>query len=159
MCLRTKCEAGQTESLRPTLEVDGVSRTIRSPLRNNRIMLSSSSIVMEAYGTGSDESWPTFLQSGEPQKPMPLPWTVFFLNGFDWKPDSGRLASMHRSIRNSELLIAEDKSPVIGFIHYVIHEDIIDGGLNSFITAFYVTPAYRGKGAGLFSWLNRLQTL
>jgi len=67
---------------------------------------------------------------------------------FDWKPDSGRLASIYRAIKNSELLIAEDNSRVIGFIHYVMHEDIIDGGLNSFITAFYVTPAYRGKGVG-----------
>src|SRR3989442_2060725 len=158
MCLRTKCEAGQTESLRPTLEVDGVSRTIRSPLRNNRIMLSSS-IGIEAYGTGCDESWPTLLQSGEPQKPDALAVDSLLSEWFDWKPDSGRLASMHRAIRNSELLIAEDNSPVIGFIHYVMHEDIIDGGLNSFITAFYVAPAYRGKGAGLFYWLNRLQTL
>ena len=29
-----------------------------------------------------------------------------------------------------------------------MHEDIIDGGPNSFITAFYVTPSYRGKGVG-----------
>jgi len=29
-----------------------------------------------------------------------------------------------------------------------MHEDIIDGGPNSFITAFYVSPAYRGKGVG-----------
>jgi GNAT superfamily N-acetyltransferase len=44
--------------------------------------------------------------------------------------------------------VAEVRSLVIGFIHYVMHEDIIDGGLNSFITAFYVSPAYRGKGVG-----------
>src|SRR6266852_6871512 len=81
MCLRIKCEAGQTENLRPTLEVDGVSSTIRIPLRKHRIMLYSSSIAMEAYGRGSDESWPTFLQSGEPQRRMPFPWTAFFLNG------------------------------------------------------------------------------
>jgi len=26
---------------------------------------------------------------------------------FDWKPDSGRLASIHRAIKNTELLIAK----------------------------------------------------
>jgi GNAT superfamily N-acetyltransferase len=67
---------------------------------------------------------------------------------FDWKPDSGRLYSIHRAITKRELLVAEDNSRVIGFIHYVMHEDIIDGGLNSFITAFYVTPTHRGKGVG-----------
>src|SRR5213080_4159065 len=78
---------------------------------------------------------------------------------FDWKPSSGRSKSVRRAVKNRELLVAEADSRIIGFIHYVMHEDIIDGGLNSFISAFYVTPAYRGKGAGLFSWLNRLQTL
>jgi GNAT superfamily N-acetyltransferase len=67
---------------------------------------------------------------------------------FDWKPDSGRLDSIHRAITNREVLLAEVNSLVIGFIHNVIHEDIIDGGLNSFITAFYVSPAHRGKGIG-----------
>lgn len=67
---------------------------------------------------------------------------------FDWKPDSGRLDSIQRAITNRELLVAEEDNRVIGFIHYVMHEDIIDGGLNSFITAFYVSPARRGKGVG-----------
>jgi GNAT superfamily N-acetyltransferase len=67
---------------------------------------------------------------------------------FDWNPDSGRVDSIHRAIANRELLVAEANSRVIGFIHYVLHEDIIDGGLNSFITAFYVSPAHRRKGAG-----------
>jgi len=67
---------------------------------------------------------------------------------FDWKPDLGRLDSIHRAITRGELLVAQDCSRVIGFIHYVMHEDIIDGGPNSFITAFYVSPAYRGKGVG-----------
>jgi len=67
---------------------------------------------------------------------------------FDWKPDSGRIDSILRAITRGELLVAQDCSRVIGFIHYVMHEDIIDGGLNSFITAFYVSPAYRGKGVG-----------
>ena len=47
-----------------------------------------------------------------------------------------------------ELLVAEVNNIVIGFIHYVMHEDVIDGGLNSFITAFCVSPAHRGKGVG-----------
>jgi hypothetical protein len=55
---------------------------------------------------------------------------------FDWNPDSGRVDSIHRAIANRELLVAEANSRVIGFIHYVLHEDVIDGGLNSFITAF-----------------------
>jgi len=67
---------------------------------------------------------------------------------FDWKPDSGRLDSIRRAITKRELLVAEVRSLVIGFIHYAMHEDIIDGGLNSFITAFYVSPAYRGNGVG-----------
>jgi len=29
-----------------------------------------------------------------------------------------------------------------------MHEDIIDGGLNSFITCFYVAPRFRNKGIG-----------
>jgi GNAT superfamily N-acetyltransferase len=44
--------------------------------------------------------------------------------------------------------VAELDALVIGFIHFVMHEDIIDGGPNSFITAFYVSPAFRGKGVG-----------
>jgi GNAT superfamily N-acetyltransferase len=67
---------------------------------------------------------------------------------FDWKPDSGRLDSIQRAITGRELLVAENDSRVIGFIHYVMHDDIIDGGLNSFITSFYVSPAYRGRGVG-----------
>ena len=34
------------------------------------------------------------------------------------------------------------------FIHYVMHEDIIDGNPNAFISAFYVSEAYRRKGVG-----------
>jgi len=66
----------------------------------------------------------------------------------DYKPDSGRLESIQRAITNGELLVAQDCTRIVGFIHYVMHEDIIDGGPNSFITAFYVTPSYRGKGVG-----------
>ena len=67
---------------------------------------------------------------------------------FDWKPENGRLDEIQRAVRNRELLVAQDENSLIGFIHYVIHEDIIDGGPNSFISAFYVSPAQRRKGIG-----------
>ncbi|TMI40524.1 GNAT family N-acetyltransferase [Candidatus Bathyarchaeota archaeon] len=67
---------------------------------------------------------------------------------FDWKPISGRLNSVRRAVRKKELIIAEAGSRVVGFIHYVMHEDIIDGGPNTFISAFYVSEGERGKGVG-----------
>jgi|GEM_PF-647056 GNAT superfamily N-acetyltransferase len=67
---------------------------------------------------------------------------------FDWRPKSGRLRTVRRAIRNGEILVAQTDSEVIGFIHYVMHEDIIDGGLNTFISAFYVSSDYRNKGIG-----------
>ena len=67
---------------------------------------------------------------------------------FDWKPESGRLESVRRAVRKRELLVAEVHSRIIGFIHYVMHEDIIDGAPNSFISAFYVTESYRRRGVG-----------
>jgi GNAT superfamily N-acetyltransferase len=67
---------------------------------------------------------------------------------FDWKPKSGRLDSVHRAVRKRELLVAEVDSRIIGFIHYVTHEDIIDGAPNSFISAFFVTESYRRRGVG-----------
>jgi len=60
---------------------------------------------------------------------------------FDWKPSSGRIGSVRRAVKNRELLVAETGSKIVGFIHYVMHDDVIDGGANSFISAFYVTPA------------------
>ncbi len=67
---------------------------------------------------------------------------------FDWKPSSGRLESIRRAVRKRELLVAEVGSRIIGFIHYVIHEDIIDGAPNSFISAFFVTQSHRRRGVG-----------
>jgi GNAT superfamily N-acetyltransferase len=64
------------------------------------------------------------------------------------EPRAGRLRSIRRAIRNREFLVAQIQSNDIGFIHYILHEDVIDGALNAFITAFYVSPAYRGKGVG-----------
>ncbi len=65
-----------------------------------------------------------------------------------WEPKTGRSKSIRRAIRNREVLVAEASSKVIGFIHFVMHEDVVDGGLNAFITAFYVSPAHRGQGVG-----------
>jgi GNAT superfamily N-acetyltransferase len=67
---------------------------------------------------------------------------------FDWKPKSGRLDSVRRAVRKRELLVAEVHSRIIGFIHCVVHEDIIDGAPNSFISAFFVTESYRRIGVG-----------
>ena len=59
-----------------------------------------------------------------------------------------REESLKRAMENNELLVAECEGRIIGFIHSVMHEDIIDGGLNSFITAFYVEPEHRQRGVG-----------
>lgn len=59
-----------------------------------------------------------------------------------------REESIKHAVKNNELLVAEKQDKVVGFIHCVMHEDIIDGGLNSFITAFYVTPEFRNRGVG-----------
>ena len=67
---------------------------------------------------------------------------------FDWKPESGRLESVRRAVQKRELLVAEVHSRIIGFIHYVTHDDIIDGAPNSFISAFFVTESYRRRGVG-----------
>lgn len=67
----------------------------------------------------------------------------------DWQNwQTPREESITHAIRNSELLVAEKQDKVVGFIHYIMHEDIIDGGLNSFITAFYVAPEFRNRGIG-----------
>ena len=66
----------------------------------------------------------------------------------NWNPKSGRTPSIRRAVRNKEILVAEMQSRVVGFIHFVIHEDIIDGAPNAFITAFYVQKMSRGKGVG-----------
>lgn len=64
----------------------------------------------------------------------------------DWK--ISRQESIKRAIKNKEILVAEKQGKVAGFIHYVIHEDIIDGAPNAFITAFYVLPDSRRSGVG-----------
>ena len=67
---------------------------------------------------------------------------------FDWNPESGRLESVRRAIIRRELLVAQSNKRIIGFIHYIIHEDIIDGGPNAFISANYVSSGHRGRGVG-----------
>jgi GNAT superfamily N-acetyltransferase len=67
---------------------------------------------------------------------------------FHLGPADGRLESVRSAVEEQELLVAEIAERIIGFIHYVMHDDIIDGGPNSFITAFYVSPANRGQGVG-----------
>ena len=62
--------------------------------------------------------------------------------------DADRGESIRRAVKNKELLVADYKGKLLGFIHYVMNEDIIDGGPNSFITAFYVLPESRNKGVG-----------
>lgn len=64
----------------------------------------------------------------------------------DW--DVPRERSIEQAIKNDELLVAELEGRVEGFIHYVLHEDIIDGGPNAFITCFYVAPEERNKRVG-----------
>ena len=67
---------------------------------------------------------------------------------FDWKPESGRLESVKRAIHHHEILVARSNKRIVGFIHYVMHEDIIDGGPNAFISANYVSSRDRGRGVG-----------
>jgi hypothetical protein len=66
----------------------------------------------------------------------------------DWKPESGRLESVRRAVRKRELLVAEVGSRIIGFIHFVMHEDIIGGASNSFMSAFFVTKIRQEKRSG-----------
>ena len=64
----------------------------------------------------------------------------------DWKVP--RELSIKRAMENKELLVADRKGTVIGFVHYVMHEDVVDGGLNAFITCFYVSPEFRNQRIG-----------
>jgi len=62
--------------------------------------------------------------------------------------DVPRRRSLNGAVSRGELLVTEVEGKVVGLIHSVIHEDIVDGGPNSFITAFYVTPDWRNRGIG-----------
>ena len=61
---------------------------------------------------------------------------------------SNRTDSIANATKNEEILVAVSSSRIIGFIHYVIHNDVIDGAPNAFITAFYVSPSKRRAGVG-----------
>lgn len=64
----------------------------------------------------------------------------------EWKVP--RELSIKRAVENKELLVADQRGTVIGFVHYVMHEDVVDGGLNAFITCFYVSPEFRNQRIG-----------
>jgi ribosomal protein S18 acetylase RimI-like enzyme len=64
----------------------------------------------------------------------------------EWKVP--RELSIKRAVENKELLVADLKGRVIGFVHCVMHEDVVDGGLNAFITCFYVAPEFRNQRIG-----------
>jgi GNAT superfamily N-acetyltransferase len=66
----------------------------------------------------------------------------------NWEPKSGRIRSIRRAIKNKEFLLAESTSMVVGFIHFVLHEDVIDGAPNAFITALYVQEMFQRRGIG-----------
>jgi len=70
-----------------------------------------------------------------------------------------REESINRAIENDELLVADWQGEIVGFIHYAIHEDIIDGGTNAFITAFYVLPKFRNKKIGSHLLEEAIQNL
>ncbi len=76
----------------------------------------------------------------------------------DWLaslPDRDRSGSIAQSIARGEIFVAICESTIVGFIHYVVHDDIIDGAPNAFITAFFVTEPMRSKGVGS-ALLNRV---
>ena len=70
------------------------------------------------------------------------------LQWLNFTPKKGRSKSIKSAIRRKEILVADSDLKVVGFIHYVLHNDVIDGAQNSFITALYVTPCYRNCGIG-----------
>ncbi len=66
----------------------------------------------------------------------------------DSAPVIDRSNSIERATRNREILVAEENGHVVGFIHGVLHEDIIDGAPNFFITSFFVLADHRSAGIG-----------
>ena len=59
-----------------------------------------------------------------------------------------RKDSISRAVENNELLVAEWQGEIVGFIHYAIHEDIVDGGLDAFVTCLFVASEFRNRGIG-----------
>jgi len=66
----------------------------------------------------------------------------------DRVPSTDRSSAIAWATRNKEILVAEENSGVVGFIHGVLHEDIIDGAPNLFITSFFVIARRRNEGIG-----------
>jgi len=66
----------------------------------------------------------------------------------DRVPSIDRSNAIGRATRNKEILVAEENGSVVGFIHGVLHEDIIDGAPNLFITSFFVVADRRNAGIG-----------
>jgi GNAT superfamily N-acetyltransferase len=62
-----------------------------------------------------------------------------------------RISIIKRSIKQGEILVAtenDDAKSLAGFIHGIVHNDLISGGKRLFVTAFYVKPKCRNKGLG-----------
>jgi|SRR5579862_963126 len=54
-----------------------------------------------------------------------------------------------RAIKKREIFVSTaDNKMITGFIHGIIHNDIMDGAPNLFISLFYVEPRYRNKKVG-----------
>lgn len=65
-----------------------------------------------------------------------------------YTPPYGRTESIASAVEDQEILLAVISRRIVGFVHYVMHNDIIDGAPNAFITAFYVRPPNRCSGIG-----------
>ncbi len=66
----------------------------------------------------------------------------------DREPLIDRSSAIARATGNEEIFVAEENGDVVGFIHGVLHEDIIDGAPNLFITSFFVVAERRNAGIG-----------
>lgn len=65
-----------------------------------------------------------------------------------YTPPYGRTESIASALKNQEILVAVISCRIVGFVHYVMHNDVIDGAPKAFVTALYVRPLNRGLGIG-----------
>ncbi len=63
-------------------------------------------------------------------------------------PRRSRSESIADAVAKGEVLVAASASGVLGFIHYGVHNDVVDGAPNAFITAFCVRASRRRMGIG-----------
>ncbi len=63
-------------------------------------------------------------------------------------PKLDRSTAIERATRKREIIVATKDGRTVGFIHGVLHEDIIDGAPNFFISSFFVLDNYRNMGIG-----------